>query len=197
MIDKPTTKEIARFFDKVRITKHCWLWTAGLSWNGYGQLGFHGRTTRAHHFSYKLFVGSIEPGKLILHRRECGNRNCVNPNHLYMGTHIDNTRDMILWGDHQYGETHPLAKLSEKDVLEIRRLHRNKRQKRKYIANLFRISLSHLDRIISGQAWKHLHIGDTTLCFICHKELAEVSGFCISCDHLMDDIRLDRQVGLK
>lgn len=107
-MDRPTTKEIARFFDKVQITKHCWPWVNPLKNTGYGRFRFKGRMISAHRFSYELFVGPIEPGKCILHRRECGKRNCVNPNHLYMGTNADNMRDKALWG-------HSLSRGANKD----------------------------------------------------------------------------------
>lgn len=106
-MDKPTAKEFARFLDKVQITNSCWLWIASLS-NGYGRSGFRGKAMGAHRLFYELFVGPIEMGKYILHRKECGNRSCVNPHHLYMGTQKDNMRDMRLWGKpnmHGLGKT--------------------------------------------------------------------------------------------
>ncbi len=151
---KPTTKEIARFFDKVQITKHCWLWTAALRC-GYGHFGFDKGTIVAHRFSYALFVRPIESGKQILHRRECGNRNCVNPHHLYMGTHADNIRDRIIWGKSLAGEAHGNSKLSEKDVLDIRRIHKDKRSGYKNTANLFGISAAQVGRIVLGRSWTY------------------------------------------
>ena len=97
-MDRPTTAGVARFFDNVRITKSCWLWMGYFDGNGYGCFGFRGGKVSSHRFSYQLFVGPIELGKYILHRRECGDRRCVNPNHLYMGTNADNVRDRELWG---------------------------------------------------------------------------------------------------
>ncbi len=112
MMRKPTTAEVARFFDKVQITKHCWLWIGAITL-GYGQLDFNGKTAKAHRFSYELFVGPIETGKMILHKRECGNRNCVNPHHLYMGTHADNMRDMVLWGKSAKNRVNRISNVQE------------------------------------------------------------------------------------
>jgi len=47
---------------------------------------------RAHRVSYALYVGPISKDLKILHK--CNNSKCVNPDHLYMGTHADNMRDL-------------------------------------------------------------------------------------------------------
>lgn len=74
----------------------CWLWTSSLSKNGYGKFSEGRRQISAHRFSYETFVGPIEGDKYILHR--CDVRSCVNPDHLFVGTALDNTRDMISKG---------------------------------------------------------------------------------------------------
>lgn len=153
---KPTTAEVACFFDKVRITKHCWLWLAPLNSKGYGQFRYDNRRIQAHRFSYGLFVRPIEDGKMILHRRECGNRNCVNPHHLYMGTNADNMRDMMLWGNATNGENNGYAKLSESDVLNIRRIHKNKRYGYAKSAQLFGVSPTAIGLIVRRLRWKHI-----------------------------------------
>ncbi len=190
-MDKPTTAEIARFFDKVLITDSCWLWISALDKDGYGKLKFHQKQFQAHRFSYELFVGPIELGKYILHRKECGNRNCVNPHHLYMGTPADNVKDRQTWGKLVRGEDHGNARLSEKDVLDIRRIHKDKQITFKNTADLFGISPTYVGQIVSGKNWKHL-INPPILCTICRKETAVVGGLCIGCDHLMGDVLLDQ-----
>ncbi len=159
-MDRPTTKEVARFFDKVQITKHCWLWEAQISDKGYGQFKFHGSGIPAHRFSYQLFVGPIEPGKMILHRRECGNRSCVNPNHLYMGTNADNVRDRELWGNPGIGEKHGRAKLSESNVLAVRRIHKDKRCGYAETAESFGVTPALIGSIVRGRLWRHLPLED-------------------------------------
>lgn len=193
--NRPTTKEVARFFNKVQITKSCWLCEAPLDIKGYGRTTFRGKQILSHRFSYELFVAPIESGEYILHRRECGNKNCVNPHHLYMGTHIDNMRDLNTWGNPAIGERNGQSKLSEKDVLEIRRIYKDKQVSYEDIARLFGISWGHVGYIVRGDKWKHLPVETPegiVLCLICRKEPAEVGGLCVGCDHLMGDVQIDR-----
>lgn len=98
-MNKPTTADVERFFDKFQITNTCWWWKTTKGQRIYGEFGVNGKRIKAHRFSYVLFVGPIELGKHILHKRECGNPSCVNPLHLYMGTHQDNMDDKRLWGN--------------------------------------------------------------------------------------------------
>ena len=103
----------------------CWVWT-GSKRNGYGRLIVGSRTdgTRkivsAHRLSYELTYGDIPEGMEVCHR--CDNRCCVNPDHLFIGTHQDNMDDRERKGRNKppKGESNGRAKLSESDVLTIR-----------------------------------------------------------------------------
>jgi hypothetical protein len=67
----------------------CWVWTASLSHDGYGQFCFRRRMRRVHRVTYELFKGPIPDGLVIDHL--CRNLRCVNPEHLEAVTHKENT----------------------------------------------------------------------------------------------------------
>lgn len=74
----------------------CWLWQAAVIHNGYGQFTYKYKGIKAHRFSYELYKGEIPKGMLVCH--SCDVRNCVNPDHLWLGTQKDNIQDMFKKG---------------------------------------------------------------------------------------------------
>lgn len=69
----------------------CWLWGGPLNDKGYGSTTYLGRKDRAHRASYSEYIAPIPPGLFVLHK--CDVPSCVNPNHLFVGTQIDNMQD--------------------------------------------------------------------------------------------------------
>lgn len=80
-----------RFFSKIDQSKACWNWTSYKNQYGYGILKFNKNTWLAHRFSYEIHYGEIPPKMLVMHI--CDNRKCVNPDHLKVGTYLDNNLD--------------------------------------------------------------------------------------------------------
>lgn len=69
----------------------CWMWTGARSQGIYGSLTVNDRTVQAHRVSWELNNGLIPENAHVLHR--CDTPACVNPDHLFLGTHTDNMRD--------------------------------------------------------------------------------------------------------
>jgi hypothetical protein len=122
-----------RFWNKVNKTSNCWYWKASKR-NGYGAFKFEGKVISAHRFSYTISYGIIPQGKLICHH--CDNKLCVKPLHLFLGTSKDNVVDAIQKGrmnpiaptngkKFQSGEKHPFHKLTDKQVISIRKEYEN------------------------------------------------------------------------
>lgn len=86
---------IKRFWQYVDKTNECWNWTKCLNEKGYGIFGVDGKKVdRAHRIAYRLCVGEIPAGLFVCHH--CDNPKCVRPDHLFLGTNLDNVKDMFL-----------------------------------------------------------------------------------------------------
>jgi len=106
-----------RFLLHVHKTSTCWLWTGGVTGGTHGGYGMFSRRP-AHRVSYELFVGPIIDGLCVCHK--CDVRNCVNPEHLFLGTRIENSQDAC-----SKGRLHPGPRkdyVSPEEEVEMRRL---------------------------------------------------------------------------
>jgi len=137
--------------DKGETGSDCWLWQGGINQRGYG---FCGRSEKAHRVAWELTHGAIPKGLCVCH--ECDVRNCVNPEHLFIGTHGDNNRDARNKGRGVYpkGEHHGRSKLTNNQVIEIR--NRAFRGNYSALGREFGVSYEQVRRIAFGSEWKHI-----------------------------------------
>jgi hypothetical protein len=82
----------------------------------------------------------------------CGNPQCVNPKHIRWATPAENNQDKILHGTTNEGERHGNAKLTEKDVLEIRA----SRETLEALSARYNVSISVLSNVRNRKAWRHV-----------------------------------------
>jgi len=87
----------SRFWKYVEKTESCWLWTGYKNHLGYGRMTVtvapkQYKLMATHRLSWKMHRGPIPEGKVVMH--DCDNPACVNPDHLLLGTQLDNMRDM-------------------------------------------------------------------------------------------------------
>jgi len=137
----------------------CWEWTGAYrqSTGGYGEMraGGHrdGFTIRVHRAMALVAFGDLQ-GKHVLHT--CDNPLCFNPDHLYLGTPLDNARDREDRNPSDMrGSRNPNSRLTEASVKQIREHHRNGGAPGT-IAKLFAISGSQVARIVSRRRWSHV-----------------------------------------
>lgn len=162
--------EVQRFWEKVdrHGTDECWPWLGSRDPDGYGEFVAGKRVIQATQFSYELVHGPAPKhdaqGRRLIFLHSCDNPPCVNPNHLSLGTDKDNSDDMIRKGRKRTasGEQNPKSKLTEANVIAIRKLIRNgmpqQSEFEQAAADRLGVSWGTIHRIVTGQAWQHLPI---------------------------------------
>ena len=152
-----SSKESKNFWSKVSKPANpdgCWTWGGSLHKKGYGLWGFRGKIHKAHRISYRIHKGRIPDGLCVCHA--CDNPPCVNPKHLWVGTHQDNADDKYEKGrdNHAKGEANGGGgKLTWESVREIRRLREEENMSQQTLADKFGVSQPMIGLIVRGEKW--------------------------------------------
>jgi hypothetical protein len=181
----PIEDRFWKYVDQSSQPDACWLWTGSVDENGYGHVGVDGHTVRSHRISWELAHGPVPDKMHVLHNCPTGDDPaCVNPAHLWLGTHTENMRDRSTKGHHpgtthlekfpcgdrhwaamhpelvSRGENRSDSKLTNGAVREIRRKRDNGTAKLTELAEEFGVSISAISNVALRKTWKHVPEGD-------------------------------------
>lgn len=144
-------------YSKIDSVSGCWEWQKSKFPNGYGQTKVERKGTGAHRASWIAFNGPIPEGMQVCHK--CDNPGCVNPDHLFVGTGLENIQDSTRKGRRfkPFGVLQGAHKLTEDMVQHIKSLPKPVTMKQaKELGKQFSINPFHVYRIRSGKRWSHL-----------------------------------------
>jgi hypothetical protein len=146
-----------RVWEKVDRSGDCWVWTGARTPLGYGVIGIGGHDVDyAHRIAWTLGVGSIPTGMCVLHH--CDNPPCVNLEHLFVGSKKDNTADMLRKGRHvsPKGEAAGRARLTARQVLELRRLRSDEGLTYRELARRYGVAEPTIGAVVTRRSWAAL-----------------------------------------
>jgi len=147
-------EEIFKRHADISDENNCWEWKAFKNAKGYGQTKIGGRSGKlilSHRLSWVINFGEIPEGLHVCHK--CDNPSCVNPNHLFLGTNLDNIKDRVSKGrSHRIWlkvdrEKQPRCKITNKQIIEIIELKKSKIPALE-ISKIFNVNVSHIYRLI-------------------------------------------------
>jgi hypothetical protein len=132
----------------------CWEFN-GPKRHGYGQLSIRGnRSAVASRVAYEAWIGEIGEGMFVCHH--CDNPACINPGHLFLGTHDENMDDCRSKERHAHGEGQWMALLTEADCLTIRELYATGAYTQKELGRRFGVVQTTISAIVRRVNWKHV-----------------------------------------
>lgn len=155
-IPELTPSDIERFWPKVDRSggpDACWEWLRYRNTRGYGRLSLNGGGVGAHRVAWKIAHRASTGTLDVLHA--CDNPACCNPAHLFLGTQLDNMKDMHQKGRHAHGRTVHTARLHEDTVRFIRNAVAGG-ESQLSLARYFGVTTSAICNIVSRKSWMHV-----------------------------------------
>lgn len=154
-----TQEFLERFWSRIHKGDGCWEWTWSKDNKGYGMMGMPSRNAvKVHRISWAIHYGQIPEGLCVLHH--CDNPPCVRPDHLFVGTNLDNIINKMEKGRAALpmirGEGHGLAKLNAEQVLQIRELYATGKFSYREVGERFGVFLTNIRSIVKRESWKHI-----------------------------------------
>ena len=142
----------------VRVDSGCIVWRGCVAGRGYGVIGSANCQVYAHRAAWLVHRGPIPESMCVLHR--CDNPPCINPDHLWLGAHKDNSRDAAAKGrlgnNKTHGEDRPQAKLTGDDVSAIREAYHSGARVIDIHRQFPRVTYQNIAAIAKCRTWRHL-----------------------------------------
>lgn len=153
---RPVKNFAERFWTLADKSASCWEWKGSRQAYGHGMFTLHkGHTVQAHRVAWMVSHDQrIPEGGHILHK--CDNPPCVNPSHLYLGTHADNMKDKADRGraPSLRGEDSPVAVLTKENVLAAREMYKGKYGDVARISRTLKLPYHAIWSAVKGETWK-------------------------------------------
>lgn len=145
-----------------RLERYGWTVTASGCWNfngptrnGYGQLSIRGnRSAIASRVAYEAWNGPIGEGMFVCHR--CDNPTCINPAHLFLGTHEENMDDCKSKKRHAFGERQGGSILTEEQAVQVREMYATGAYTQKDLGDMFGVCQTAISATTRRVNWKYV-----------------------------------------